>query len=271
MSEAADRATLLNVPLIEERYRNSFLASLGIHVGMVAVILFGSYLLPTSTPIQLGSGPGGGVGGDAYTVGVADDLSGGAGMVKPSLEPKPPALVEEKPAKQAIKPDAVALPDKLQAKKQPKTAKEKGADQTTKIPVAPMTNIIPTAPQPGAGGTGGVAGGTGGGRGGGIGVSIGSGSGGLGDSWYARAVETRVSSNWIRPPEGIKVEMIYSFYIAGDGTIYDIRRIKSSGNPEMDLTAERAIRASNPLAPPPPEFRGRPIEFVAQFVHPPGP
>jgi TonB family protein len=65
--------------------------------------------------------------------------------------------------------------------------------------------------------------------------------------------------------------MVYSFYIAPDGTIIGIKREKSSGNPEMDLTAERAIRASNPLAPPPPEFRGRPVQFVAQFIYPPQP
>jgi TonB family protein len=271
MREATGRATLLNVPLIEERYGNSFLASLGIHVGMVGIIVFGSYLLPGSTPVQLGSGLGGGVGGDAYTVGVADDLSGGTGMIKPSLEPKPPALLEEKAAKEAVKPKAMAMPDTIQPKKLPQTVKNQAAEPPAKAPAAPMNNVIPTSPQPGAGGTGGVAGGSGGGRGGGIGVSIGSGSGGLGDSWYARTVETRVSSNWIRPPAGITVEMIYSFYIAADGSIYGIRRIKSSGNPEMDLTAERAIRASNPLAPPPPEFRGRPIEFVAQFIHPPSP
>ena len=114
-------------------------------------------------------------------------------------------------------------------------------------------------------------GGSGGGRGGGNGVSIGAGSGGFGDSWYARVVESRISSNWIRPDTRERVEMTYSFYILADGTIRDIRREQSSGNPEMDRTAERAIRASSspPLPPPPPEFRGKPIKFIAQFVYPP--
>jgi TonB family protein len=65
--------------------------------------------------------------------------------------------------------------------------------------------------------------------------------------------------------------MIYSFYIAANGTIYGIKKEKSSGNQLMDQTAERAIRASDPLSPPPQEFRGRPIKFIAQFVHPPNP
>jgi protein TonB len=91
----------------------------------------------------------------------------------------------------------------------------------------------------------------------------------MGDSWYARAVETRISSNWIRPPEGIRVDAIFSFFIASNGSIYEIKKEKSSGNDALDLTAERAIRASNPLAPPPPEMRGRPVQFVAHFLHPP--
>jgi TonB family protein len=65
------------------------------------------------------------------------------------------------------------------------------------------------------------------------------------------------------------MEVIYSFFIASNGSIYDIKKEKSSGNEALDFTAERAIRASNPLAAPPPELRGRPIQFVAQFVHPP--
>jgi len=67
--------------------------------------------------------------------------------------------------------------------------------------------------------------------------------------------------------------MTYSFFIAADGTVNGIRQEKSSGNPQMDLTAERAIRALqvDPLPPPPQEFRGRRIQFIAQFVYPPNP
>jgi TonB family protein len=228
---------------------------------MILLILFGGYLLPR-TVIQIGGGPGGGAGGDVSTVGVVDDFSGGAGMVKPSLIPKPPALLDQTPTDQS---KAVPLPGTVEAKKKKPAAKETAAK------VSPKSNIIPTAPEPGSGGIAGRSGGSGGGLGGGNGVSIGTGSGGFGDSWYARTVEARISENWTRPPEGMHVEMVYSFYIAADGTIYGVKQEKSSGNQQMDLTAERAIRASNPLRPPPPEFRGRPIQFVAQFIYPPNP
>jgi TonB family protein len=267
MTPVPNSNTLLDIHLIEERYGRAFLASLVFHAALVLLIAFAPYLYgPTAIP--LGTGPGGGVGGETYAVGVVDELSGGAGMTKPSLTPQPPALPAETQTKQEPKEKAVALPGAVETKK----AKAQ-PDQTARraAPAVGNSNVIPTEPQPGAGGTGGLQGGSGGGTGGGSGVSIGSGSGGVGDSWYARAVENRISSNWIRPAEGVRVEIEYSFYIASDGTIYNIRKDKSSGNIELDLTAERAIRASNPLAPPPPEFRGRAVQFIAQFVYPPSP
>lgn len=263
MSNNARRGTLLNIPMIEERYGRAFLCSIGVHGIIILLILYGSYLLPRMV-IQIG-GPGGGSGGEAYTVGVADELGGGIGMTKPSLVPKPPALLEEITTPDKLK--AIPLPQTLEPKK--KKAESKKAKEAAKV--NPKSNIIPTAPEPGAGGTGGVRGGSGGGIGGGSGVSIGSGSGGFGDSWYARTVENRISNNWIRPSKGVHVEIIYSFYIASDGSIHGIKKEKSSGNPDLDQMAEGAIKAllHDPLPPPPPEFGGRLIQFVAQFIYPP--
>lgn len=260
MSIRAGRGTLLNIPMIEEKFGRTFLGSIGFHVIVILLILYGSYLLPR-TVIQIG-GPGGGSGGEAYTVGVADELGGGIGMTKPSLVPKPPALLEETATTDKSK--AIPLPQTLEPKR--KKAESKETKEAAKL--NPKSNVIPTAPEPGAGGTGGVRGGSGGGIGGGSGISIGTGSGGFGDSWYARTVESKISSRWVRPSGGAHVEIIYSFYIAADGTILGIKKEKSSGNPDLDRMAERAILASNPLTPPPPEFRGRLIQFVAQFIYP---
>jgi TonB family protein len=260
MNPEAARNTFLEIPLVEEKYGRSVLASIAIHVGVVLLILFGGYLLPSPT-IRIGGGLGGGMGGDVSTVGVVDELSGGAGMVKPSIVPRPPALLNE-PRPAAKK--AIALPKTIEPKKKKISAKEASEAQKN----SSRSNVIPTTPEPGSGGVAARGGGAGGGMGGGIGISIGEGTGGFGDSWYARTVEARISSNWIRPPEGMRVEMVYSFYIAANGTIYGVKKEKSSGNAQMDLTAERAINASNPLTPPPPEFRGRPIKFVAQFNYP---
>ncbi|HTY62072.1 MAG TPA: TonB family protein [Acidobacteriota bacterium] len=258
-------ATILDIPLIEEKLTPSVLASVLAHVAMLLILVFAGYMLPTKV-IQIGSGAGGGTGGDVSTVGVVDDLSGGAGMIKPSLVPKPPALLEETPSDPS---KAIPLPQTLE----PQKKKPEKTDSKTAAKISPKSNIIPVAPEPGSGGVGGRSGGSGGGIGGGNGISIGSGSGGFGDSWYARAVETRIGEYWTRPPRGVHVEIIYSFFIAGDGTVNGIKQEKSSGNAALDLDAESAIRAlqTNPLPPPPQEFRGRRIQFIAQFVYPPNP
>ncbi len=234
MEREISRGTLLGIPLIQERYGSSFLLSIGIHGAVVLFILFGGYLLP-STVIHIGSGSGGGTGGDVSTVGVVDDLSGGAGMVKPSIVPKPPAL-KEKP----VPPDqskAIPLPQTLERKKKIPDSRE-----ARNIKPIPDSNRIPTAPEPGSGGIGGSSGGSGGGIGGGNGVSIGPGSGGFGDSSYARQVEDRIGRNWIKPSEGMHVEMIYSFYIFANGAIGGVKLEKSSGNYQIDFNAERAIK-----------------------------
>jgi TonB family protein len=252
-------AILFRTPSVGHRYGRSFLVSLAFHAVVALFLIFGGYLLP-STVIQLGSGPGGGTGGDISTVGVVDEFSGGAGMFKPSIVPKPPAL-KEKPAPK-IEPKAIPLPQTIESKK--KTPKN-----TKNTPPAPDTNAIPTEPEPGSGGTGGRSAGSGGGFGGGTGISIGSGSGGFGDSGYARAVENRISQEWARPVGEVRLEIVYSFYILADGTITNVKLEKSSGNPGLDWQAERAIRNSNKLSPPPLEFRGRPLKFIAQFIYPP--
>jgi TonB family protein len=249
---------------VEEKSGRSFLVSIAIHGFFFILILWGGYLIP-SKRIQLGTGPGGGMSADISTIGVVEEFSGGAGMIKPSIVPKPPALLEEKPPVDQSK--AVPLPETF---KPPKSAKQRDLKQAAKPD--PKSSIIPTAPEFGSGGTGGGSGGSGGGVGGGSGVSIGTGSGGFGDHWYVRRVEARISSNWLlRLPEGVRAEMTYSFFIAPNGTITGIKQEKSSGNAELDLTAESAIRASTPLAPPPPEFRGSFIQFIAHFVYPPSP
>jgi TonB family protein len=241
-------------------YSRSFAASLGIHVAVCALVIFSPYLLPRRD-IQIGTGLGGGTGGDITTVGVVDELSGGAGMVKPSLVPVPPAL-EEKPKENLSK--AIPLPDTLSRKIRKAPQQKKSAKPET------TANRVPTPAEPGSGGAGGSSGGSGGGAGGGIGVSIGSGSGSAEGHWYARTVEMRISDSWVRPPEGIRVDAIYRFYIDAYGRIQGIQKEKGSGNPELDFMAERAIRTAKNIPPPPPELQGRLIQFYVHFVYPPG-
>jgi TonB family protein len=262
--------TLLELPLIEERYGWAAIASAAVHVLLVVFFIGVRILMPEPAIIQIGTGPGGGAGGESYTVGVSDDLGGGAGLFKAPTTPQPPAPPVEKPAKKEVKKEdvnAVALPDT--ASKTKKKAGEPAAKATKSAPVS-SSHQIPDADAKGAGGTGGAARGAGRGAGDGIGISIGSGSGGIGDNYYARAVEARVGSNWSKPiGREQRIEIVYSFVVNPDGTITNPTLVKSSGDDSLDRTALRAILASNPLSVPPIELRGRPLLFMAQFVYPP--
>jgi len=289
---------MLEIPLTEEKYGRAAIISFAVHIAALLILIFGVKFFP-QTVIQLGSGPGGGIGGaDIATVGLVDQFSGGAGMVKPSLVPQPPAIVPA-PAKEAPKPSeveskAIPIPEKVDTpkkqqpapktepkpeskpKSEPKPDPKPAAAPAAKTAVKPKEpaqstgNAIPVEARPGSGGAAGTGTGSGGGMGGGSGVAIGIGSGGIGDSWYAQVVEKRISDGWLRPPQGVRVDVTYSFFINSEGRIYDIKKEQSSGNPQLDLNVERAIRGANPLSRPPREFQGKPIQFVARFVHPPG-
>ena len=292
-----NRVTMLEIPLIEERYGRAAVISLAVHVAVLLFLIFGVKLFP-KTVVLLGSGQGGGIGGaDIVTVGLVDQFSGGAGMFKPSMVPQPPALVptpaKEQPKTPEIADHAIPIPEKIDQSKpktepkaepksepkteqKPKTEPKPAATPATKKSAKPKEstqqagNAIPVEARPGSGGVAGTGSGSGGGLGGGSGISIGTGSGGFGDSWYAQVVERRISERWIRPPEGMRVDMTFSFYISASGEIYNIQKEKSSGNEQIDQTGLRAVRGANPLSKPPREFQqGRAIQFVARFVHPP--
>jgi len=247
---------------------------MAIHGGIVAFLLVAPFLMPRLSPVQIGTGPGGGTGSETYTVGVADNLGGGSGLIKPATSLQPPAPPVEKPSKKEVKKEetstkAVSLPEPGASKNNKKKPAEPATKAAKAIP-ATRSSMIPVPDAKGAGGSGGTSGGSGGGSGGGVGISIGAGAGGLGDSWYATTVESRIGTAWIKPigVQG-RIEIIYSFFVADDGRIYGTKLEKSSGNDALDLTALRAINSANPLAAPPPELRGRSLQFTCQFVYPP--
>ncbi len=242
---------------VQERYSLPLVASFGFH-GLAALFFILAPGLFGPSRVAIGSGPGGGNNPDLIQVGLVSDLGGGVGMVKPALVPKPPPRPELDLKKAS--PEEVELPNAVVQR----TPRPKAIDPM------PIKNVAPASrPEPGAGGTGGRSPGSGGGRGGGVGVELGPGSGGDGNIWYARVVESRIGSNWVKPFGNVRVEVVYSFTVTANGSIRRIKKEKSSGNSLLDLTAERAIRASNPLPPPPPELRRQSLNFVSYFIHPP--
>ncbi len=90
-------------------------------------------------------------------------------------------------------------------------------------------------------------------------------------SWYVSAVRTRISSNWLLStvsPNILEAPRVYmTFDILRDGTVTNVQVTKSSGIPEVDRSALRAVLASNPLGTLPLDYSGSKVsvEFYFDF------
>jgi TonB family protein len=260
----------------EEGYRGAFAISAVGHLLLFLFFIFASELLPRGAPIVIGSGEGGGQGDDFVTVGLSAELSGGTGMTKPALTPRPEAVTAPEPSKPDPPPpqkEEQVFVEKASVPKTPKKAPASPAKSQASAET-PQPKPIPREPEPGSGGPGGQSLGSGGGFGGGQGVTIGTGTGeGVMDSWYVRQVEQRIGQNWLKTSLGQldnPVRTVISFEIRADGRIDNIQIEQRSGIGSVDLAAERAVRASDPLSPLPYELRNRTVKFVAYFEYPPG-
>jgi len=87
--------------------------------------------------------------------------------------------------------------------------------------------------------------------------------------FYVQAVKNRISNNWlistISPSLSAAPRVYVTFNILRDGTIADVQVQQSSGIPEVDRSAQRAVLASNPLAPLPPDYPGNRISVKFFF------
>ncbi len=260
----------------EEGYRGAFTVSAVGHLLLFLFFLFASELLPRGAPVVIGSGQGGGQRDDFVRVGLSAELGGGTGMQKPAITPRPEAVAMPQPSKP--EPPAPQKEDSVFVEKAPLR------ETPSKSPASPAKSqastensrpkAIPREPEPGSGGPGGLSLGSGGGFGGGQGVTIGMGTGeGAMDSWYVRQVEQRIGRNWLKTSLGQlenPVRTVISFEIRADGRIDHIQIEQRSGIGSIDLAAERAVRASDPLSPLPYELRNRTVKFIAYFEYPPG-
>ena len=99
------------------------------------------------------------------------------------------------------------------------------------------------------------------------------GEGNFGDrfGWYVDGVRNRISANWLLStlsPNLLTAPRVYvHFDIQADGTISNVEVTHSSGIPEVDRSALRAVLASNPLGPLPPGYSGNKVsvEFYFDF------
>lgn len=175
------------------------------------------------------------------------------GLYKTEPQPKvqPPPEAKEIPKfKEAVKPEkAERIAKRLQKEKEetPENAVPYGLGGKPTMSYTPVVS---------AGGSGGI--------------SLGEG-GSFGDrySWYVAAVRNRISGNWLLStvsPNILTAPRVYmTFEIHRDGSIDNIQITQSSGIAEIDRSALRAVLASNPLAPLPPDYPGNSVKVDFYF------
>jgi colicin import membrane protein len=72
--------------------------------------------------------------------------------------------------------------------------------------------------------------------------------------YHGRMVE-RIKAAWAWAGADRSLRTVVQFNVTADGEVRDVRTIEPSGDPSYDASAERAVRAVNPLDPVPERFR----------------
>jgi len=87
--------------------------------------------------------------------------------------------------------------------------------------------------------------------------------------WYVASVRSRISGNWLLStisPSILSAPRLYmTFTIQRDGSVTDVEVSQSSGVPEVDRSALRAVLASNPLPPLPRDYSGNRVKVNLYF------
>ena len=249
-----------------ETLRGTLVISLTLHA-----LLFVSAIVYTKFGSRLGSGWGQKWGtGDATHVGAVTSLPGiplptpmlptpntvvtpNTGLYKTEPQPKvePPSEAEQIPKfKDSVKPEKLERINK----------------RIQKAEIEPPPNAIPYGQQGSPMMTYSQMATTAGA----IGSNVGEGNAfGSRYGYYVAAMRNRISANWLLStvsPNIASAPRVYlTFEILRDGTITGAQMTQSSGIPEVDRSALRAILASSPLGPLPPDYTGGSVKVDFYF------
>lgn len=72
---------------------------------------------------------------------------------------------------------------------------------------------------------------------------------------YYNQLLNRIKQSWAWAGSGRELEAVVRFNITADGEVVNVRITQASGDTSYDASVERAVRAVNPLQPPPEAYR----------------
>lgn len=254
-----------------ESLRRPLWMSLGLHVALVVVALVYGLLGPRGTRLDWGEkGAGTGGGPDVAKVNAVGSVPGiplpTPAMTTPSaIANESPGLHQDEPPPKPQEEETTTELPKFKDAIPPKRAINIAKHLNKNLP-PPPPNAIPY-------GMGGAPANnysefqTAGGGGGGLG--FGNPDFGSRYAWYVQALRNRISSNWLMStvsPGIMSAPRVYiAFDILRDGTIAHVQLIQSSGIPEVDRSALRAVLASSPMNALPNDYRDNMVSVKFYF------
>lgn len=249
------------VDILDQRdpLKAAFIGSVFLHGAIVALFVFGWFWMHRTRETLGDEHP---AGGPAYDVAAVSKIP-----IPHQEAPQNPVAADTQstvptaPAKQEAE-KKLPVPDKdaFQIPDRKKKVAEKPLQQQKYMQPAPQNQVFSHArtavsnPMYGASGSGQV----------GIGPNSPLGTR-LG--WYAEIVRQRIAQHWLTNglnSSSQRAPAVVSFTISRDGSVRDVRVIQSSGNPNIDDTAQRAVFEASPLPALPPQVSDSSI--TAQFT-----
>jgi protein TonB len=170
-----------------------------------------------------------------------------------------PERVQPKPRREAEDKDAIALQEKKRLRKEAKIQQERQRFHPQPVLPNQVTSTVGQAlvtrmvQKQGSGG---------------IGANTNS---ALGNQfgWYLDLVKQRIAQKWDTTQVDARVSsappVVLDFDIHQDGSISAIRIMQSSGNPEVDFSAQRAILQAAPFPNLPGGYSSAPMEILFQL------
>jgi len=263
-----------------ERFNRWLYTSLLLHGALFTVVIFSPSLFPMRGDANWGSATGNTGGINVKIVGTVS----GVPLPSPAVvredaaanESKGFYKTEEAPPPPPPEPDKVELiPEpKAPVKTTPPPKPPKPAPAPKPAPKSappPPPETPPNAVPFGQGGKPALAYGQFSTGAGAAGIGFGDGTFGNRYGWYVDAITRRISQNWLQSLVDNRIRsaprVYMTFDIARNGTVSNVAIKQPSGIPTLDRSALRAISASNPLTPLPPDYRGSSVSVSFYFEY----
>jgi protein TonB len=247
-----------------DRWGRALAWSVGLHVGITALLLLYSAVFFRTS----GEGWGAGGGGEAMGVTLVSTvpLPASPTQTQNVLANESKGITQSQPKVEEKTPDAIEIQGK-NAKVKPNKKQETVSKQKPVAQPEPESNQVAFGeggPVSGPYGTFSAAGAKGG-----FGVTGGGGDFGTKYAWYVHVIQQKVSENWLKyevDPRITSAQRVYiTFDIARDGHPSNIQVEQSSGVPSLDISAVRALQRIDTFGPLPPDYSGGKISVEYWF------